>query len=288
MANEREKVKREKTVSILDKVFWSVQPPPGLLVGEYYRAEMRFGRNFEENPGHLGIMEVVRREGRIVFVEFNEVCSPAYYMRMQQNMSKRLSDYGFFQASKERTAQTGVVLVNGLAHLEKQMIEENRLTGDFDLLTGASNSINKAMLPLAKKVAEMMENPSGQAYYGLSEPLEPGVTGYLQVVVQDGRIIRCHYDEIFADRPEEIGDEFLKPYYRQSKYHAPQYISTLGMGFNIFSDFIEKGVLQAQNLTDLSHMPRMEPPKPEPERENYLQLAEKLQAAMKANGVIPA
>lgn len=288
MPSEREQVKREKTVSILDKVFWSVQPPPGLLSGEYYRGEMRFGRNFEANPGHLGVLEVVRKDGRIIFVEFNEVCSPMYYMRMQQNMSKRLSDYGFLQASKERTAHTGVVLVNGLAHLERQMMEENRLTGDFDLLTGASNSINKAMLPLAKQVAEMMEKPSGQVYYGLAKQVEPGLTGYLQVVAEGGKLIRCHYDEIFADRPEEIADEALRPYYRQSKCHAPAYISTLGMGFNIFSDFIEKSVLAGQCLTDLSGVPVMDPPKPSPERDYYLALAKEVEAAMKADGVLPA
>ena len=50
------------------------------------------------------------------------------------------------QATKERTAKSGVVLVNGLTHLEEQMIAENRLTGEFDLLRGASNSIKRSML----------------------------------------------------------------------------------------------------------------------------------------------
>ncbi|MFR3921476.1 MAG: hypothetical protein ACLTYN_05315 [Dysosmobacter welbionis] len=79
-------------------------------------------------------------------VEFNEINNPTYYIRRYQGVSKRLSDYGFLQATKERTAKSGVVLVNGLTHLEEQMVAENRLTGEFDLLTGASNSIKRSML----------------------------------------------------------------------------------------------------------------------------------------------
>ena len=37
-------------------------------------------------------------------VEFNEINNPTYYIRRYQGVSKRLSDYGFLQATKERTA----------------------------------------------------------------------------------------------------------------------------------------------------------------------------------------
>lgn len=91
------------------------------------------------------------------------------------------------------------------------------------------------MLPLAEEIAGRLDKPSGQVYYGLSQAVEPGVTGRLQIVLEAGKIISCAYDEIFADRQEEIEDPELKPYYRQSKYHCPDYISTTGAGFNASS-----------------------------------------------------
>lgn len=246
--------KRERTVNILDRLFWTVQPPKGLIKGDYYREEMRFGSSTNYDPGHLGILEVVHRDGKLQMVEFNERCSPTYYMNMQQNISKRLSNYGFFQATKGRTEDTGVVLANGLTHVEAQMMEQNRLTGEFDLLTGASNSINRAMLPLAEKIAGQLDKPSGRVYYGTTMPVEPGVTARLQVVIRDGKYERVFYDEIFADRPEEIENEDLKRYYRQSKYFAPEYISTCGMGFNNFSDFVGQSAVDQQRLTGLDNI----------------------------------
>ena len=202
-----EEKKREKSVDVLDRLFWTVQPPMGLVKGDYYRAENWFAPHFPGDKGYHGILEVVRRDGTLQMVEFNEINNPTYYIRRYQGVSKRLSDYGFLQATKERTAKSGVVLVNGLTHLEEQMVAENRLTGEFDLLTGASNSIKRSMLPLAEEIAGRLDKPSGQVYYGLSQAVEPGVTGRLQIVLEAGKIISCAYDEIFADRQEEIDEE---------------------------------------------------------------------------------
>ena len=165
--------KREKSVDVLDRLFWTVQPPMGLVKGDYYRAENWFAPHFPGDKGYHGILEVVRRDGTLQMVEFNEINNPTYYIRRYQGVSKRLSDYGFLQATKERTAKSGVVLVNGLTHLEEQMVAENRLTGEFDLLTGASNSIKRSMLPLAEEIAGRLDKPSGQVYYGLSQAVEP-------------------------------------------------------------------------------------------------------------------
>lgn len=224
-------------------------------------------------------------DGRIVMVEFNEQCSPTYYMRHFQNVDKRLSDYGFFQASKERTAVTGVVLVNGITSVEKQMVAANRLTGDFDLVAGASNSIKRSMLPLAEKIAARMTIPSPARYYGLAKELEPGVTGRLQIVVEAGKIVRLFYDEIFADTQEEIADPELKQYYRQSKYHCPDYISTSGAGFNNLSDLITMSVLKHQNLLGLIDLPYTEGDNRAPEWDRYLSLARPLQEEMEKDGV---
>lgn len=278
---------REKTVSILDQLSWSVQPPKGLIKGSYYREEARFSSCFQGDPGHLGVLEVVADKDKLLMVEFNEQCSPTYYMREFQNADKRLSNYGFFQATKERTASTGVVLVNGITSLEKQMVEKNRLCGDFQLVAGASNSIKRSMLPLAEKVAErLLHHSSSQRYYGLSQELEPGVTGRLQVVVENGKFIRLFYDEIFADTQEEITDPELKPYYRQSKYHCPFYISTSGAGFNSLSDLLTQSVLTHQDLLGLTDLPYTEGENRAPEWDRYLALARPLWEEMVKDGAI--
>ena len=145
--------KREKTVNILDKLYWTVQPPIGVILGDYFREENWFAPHFAGDQGYHGILEVVRDQEHIVWIRFNEINNPTYYIKKYQGVSKRLSDYCFFQATKERTEKTRVVLTNGLVHLENQMIAENRLTGSFDVLCGASNSIKRSMLPLAEKIS---------------------------------------------------------------------------------------------------------------------------------------
>lgn len=272
--------KREQTVDVLGKLFWTVQPPSGMVTGDYYREENWFAPHFEGDGGYHGILEVVLRDGRIQMVEFNEINNPSYYIKMYQGVSKRLSGYGFMQATKARTAASGVVLVNGLTHLEQQMVEKNRLTGDFDLLSGASNSIRRSMLPLAERIAGQLLQPSGKTYYGYACEVEKGVTGRLQVVTEGKSIISCFYDEIFADRQEEIGDPELKPYYRQSKYHCLEYVSTIGAGFNTIVDLLKERVLHTQKLTDLSGLPFLEGEKRAKEWDHYLKLAERVEARM--------
>ena len=267
---------REKTVSILDRLFWTVQPPKGLIHGNYYHEEMRFAPSYEGAAGHLGAIDVVTDQGKLVMVEFHETCSPTYYTRMYQNADKRLSSYGFFQASKERTAKTGVVLANGFTSLEQQMLKENRLTGSFQLVAGASNSLNRCMLPLAEKVAARMDQPSNQKYYGLSKELEPGVTGRLQLVLQNGHIIKAFYDEIFADTPEEIVDPELKPYSRQSKYFSLEYCTPSGPGFNALVDLLTAHIINTGQLLNLNGLPYTDPEHFSPIWKSYLLLAEEL------------
>ena len=205
----------EKTVNVLDKLSWTVQPPLGLICGDYFRVENNFAPHHALDRGYHGILEVVEKDGKLVHIEFNEINSPSYYNRYYQNASKRRSDYCFFQATKERTAQSLKVLDNGFTAVEQQMLRENRLTGDFDLVTGASNSVKRSLLPLAAQVEALRTQPRTMYYYGYAEKLPGGLTARLQVVFQNGRIVRCFFDEIFADTPEEIDDPALKKYYRQ-------------------------------------------------------------------------
>lgn len=280
----------EVSVDVLARLDWTVQPPHGLIKGEYFREENFFAPHFASDPGYHGILEVVRQGDRLVHVEFNEFTSPAYYSRQFQNVSKRRSEYCFFQATKERTAQTLHVLNNGFCAVENQMLHENRLTGDFELVSGASNSVKRSLLPLAKKINSLIDAPSRQYYYGLSEKQSDGVTARLQVVVTAGRIIRCYYDEIFADCPEAISDARLKKYYRMSKQESITYESDYPDGFNSIFALLEQRVLLAQNLTDISGLPwttDTEKRKHTAEWDRYLRLAGGIQNVARADGILP-
>lgn len=272
--------KREKSVDVLDKLFWTVQPPLGIISGDYYRAENWFAPHFEGDKGYHGILEVVQKNGVIQHVEFNEINNPTYYIKMYQGVSKRLSNYGFLQATKERTAKSGVVLVNGLRYVEEQMEKQNRLTGDFDLLSGASNSVKRSLLPLAETISMQLDKPSARKYYGIAEILGGGLTARLQIVMNGEKIESCFYDEIFADRMEEIEDPELKPYYRQSKYYCLEYVSTIGVGFNTIVDLLNEHVQKTQNLLDLEGLPFTLEPKRAVEWDHYLQVAQKLNEFM--------
>ena len=266
-------------------LIWTSQPPLGFLRGDYYREETFFAPVFEGAKGYHGILQVVADRGKLVLVEFDEQNSPEYYMRMHQNLSKRYSDYAFFQAGKERTRKTGAVWNNGVCAVEGQMCRENRLTGGFDLLTGASNSVKRSFLPLAEAVDQRMKRrETDGVYYGLAWRREAGVTPRLQVVVKDGKICSCRYDEIFADRAEEIREESQKKYYRQSKYHAPSYESSCAIGFNVWADLLEQLVIQNQSLRKLEQLPFCSGERMCREYESYRELAEELERRMRADG----
>lgn len=278
---------REKTVSILDTLHWSVRVPLGLIQGNYYRAEARFNPHPEDGRSKefLGVLEVVERDGKLLLVEFDEFNSPNYHIRKYQNASKRYSGYAFLQASRARTEETRVVLVNGMAHMETQMLGENRLTGRFDLLTGASNSIRQGMLPLAEDIAGQMERGNGDAFFCLAEEAEPGVTARLKVVARDGAIQSVFYDEIFADEPEQIANEELRPYYRQSKYHSLDYVSDYPCGFNRLMDTLAERVLETQDLLDIDGLLFDSGPFRPAAWDNYLRVAGKLDAVLRREGI---
>lgn len=283
---------REKTVSILDKLNWSVQPSLGMTKGNYYREEGWFAPHPGGPADFYGVLEVVENRGQLQLVEFNEFNAPTYYIRKYQNANKRYSGYAFLQASRERTAYTHVVLVNGMRYVEEQMLSQNRLSGEFDLLTGASNSVRESMLVLAERINKRIGQPSGQIGYVLSQPVEKGVTGRLKVIVEmqentgTGKIVSCFYDEIFADSPDEIENEELKPYYRQSKYYSLDYVSDYPCGFNALFDMWREKVLERQNLLDLTGLRFSEGEFFERAWGNYLTLARKVTEEMKKDGII--
>lgn len=263
---------------------WDAQPTLGLIKGDYYKIEERF------RQGHLGILEVVQNDGKIVEVEFNEMTRPNYYKRYYQNVPKRNSEYNF-----DMGAAKGAAWIQSVVQVEKQMIEEQRLTGEFDVVSGASNSIEQSMAPMAEKINAELGNPTGMKYYSIAEELGGGLTGKLKVIVEDGKIIECRYDEIFANSPDDIEDPELKKYYRLSKYESIEYHEPSRIGFNVQMDELNKKVIETQDMLDLTGLPATEATgdyksSGYTERntawDNYLKLAEKLLNEMQADKVL--
>lgn len=274
----------ENSVNILDCLNWTIQPPLGLIQGEYFREECDFAPHFPGDSGYHGILEVVRNNGKLVHVEFNELTAPSYYKRLYQNASKRRGSFCFYQATKERTAHSLAVLDNGITAVEKQMLQGNRLTGDFDLVSGASNSVKRGFLPMAKKIAALLEEGSPRYYYGAAKRLGNGVTPRLEVVTYKGKIERVLYDEIFADIPDDIENEKWKPYYRQSKRFCLEYESSYPDGFNTMFDLLEKHVLLTQDLMSIEGLPwskSSETIKRNEEYDHYLELALQIKNALR-------
>ena len=227
---------------------------------------------------------------KIVLVEFNEMTRPNYYNRYFQNVSKRMSSYNFKMGEAK-----GAAWIQGVLKAEKQMMDEQRLTGDFDTVAGASNSIQQSMVPLAAELAPATEKPSKAKFYSIAEDLGKGITGRLKVVVEDGKIISCRYDEIFADSPEDIKLPRQKQYYRQSKYESVDFDEDSRIGFNIQMDELNDKVVATQNMLDLTGLPATEETGDYKKSgftirntawDNYLKLAEKLQTEMKKDKVI--
>jgi len=146
------------------KPVWSVQPPKGMLKGDYYRIEERFPPyypgvegEFPADPGHLGIVEAVKADGKLIFVELNEITAPSYYNHLYQGISKRRSSYSFWQYTKPRMQKAGSVLTMGMQYVEQQMLEKQSLSGDFDLVASASGSVKKLLTFAAKRFTQRLE-----------------------------------------------------------------------------------------------------------------------------------
>ena len=263
---------------------WTVQPKEGVVKGDYYKIEERF------RQGHLGTLEVVKNNGKLVHVEFNELTRPNYYNRFYQNVSKRLSPYNF-----SMTEKSGVAWIEGVLVAENQMIKEQRLTGTFDMVAGASNSIQQSMVPLAEKLNSQMDKKSNSKYYSVSENFGNGLTGVLKVIVEKGKIVECRYDEIFADSKDEIKDKNLKEFYRQSKYWSIMYDEPSRIGFNVQMDALNDKVVKTQNLLDLTDLPATEKSgnykqsgftRRNTAWDNYLKLAEKMKNELEKDKVL--
>lgn len=221
------------------KMYWSGRPQVGTVSGDYYHNEVMF------NEGYRAVVDVVISGDKIELVEFDEVGPGDYYDGDWAGMNKRLSGYAFFQASKGRTDKTLVSIVNTMTFLEHQMIEENRLDGTFKTAKGSSNSANEGFIPAANELSEKIKTPSNEVYYSVTKDFGDGLYGRLIVVSdkESKKIKDIRYDEYFADAREEIKDEKLKKYFRQSKFFSKDYSAESGENFRKqVLELTEKGI----------------------------------------------
>lgn len=263
---------------------WDIQPKLGIIKGDYYKIEERF------RQGHLGILEVVKNKDELVHVEFNERTRPNYYHRYYQDIPKRMSEYNFSMGKKK-----GAAWVQSVVSVEKQMLDKQSIVGEFDTVSGASNSIVQSMVPMAEKLNESLTQPTGEKYYSVAEKFDGGLTGLLKIVVKDKKIVSVKYDEIFANSPDEIEDPALKKFYRQSKYESVEYEEPSRIGFNVQMDELNETVVQTQDLLDISTLPAIGETGDYAASgyttrntawDNYLRLAETLLNEMKKDGVL--
>lgn len=227
----------------LEKMFWSNQPPLGLMEGNYYTNDGYF------DVGNKGIVEIVTDDThKIINVEFNEYGAENYYASKYAGANKRLSDYAFFQAQNPRTDTTLVTVVNGITFVERQMREENRITGNFETVKGSSTTAREGLMAIAAELADEIKQPSKTKYIGYAEDFGNGLIGRIQLTVTDGKIDSARYDEYFADQPEKIVADNLKKYYRQSKYFSLEYKEETNDDFVAFADSLTKAISEQQTL----------------------------------------
>ena len=100
------------------------------------------------------------------------------------------------------------------------MQEKQSLSGEFDRVARASGSVKK-LLTFAAKLDKELDEPSSKKLYSYSEDYGYGLTGWLKVVVENGRIRSCRFDEIFADNEEDIVHPELKRNSAQSNTTSP-------------------------------------------------------------------
>lgn len=264
---------------------WSIQPSLGTIKGNYYVESERF------RQGHLRILEVVvNDDGEIILVEFNEQTRPNYYVRFYQDMPKRMSEYNFSMGLEK-----GAAWIQGVIAAENSIIENQSLTDEVDIVSGASNSVKQSMMPLAAKIDARLAEGTTKKFYRHAKDLGGGLTGMLDIVVENGKIIECRYDEIFADYPSEIEDVNLKAYYRQSKYQSITYNEPSRIGFNVQMDALNDYVVETQDMFDLSTLPTIGDTGDYASSgyttrntawDNYLEIAQILYDEMIADGVL--
>lgn len=255
---------------------WTIQPPLGIVEGEFYRATKDFA------GGYIATTDLVIDKGNVVHVEMNERGPKDYYEKRWADQTKRRSGYGFFQASSPRTHETLMVTPNAFNYLEWQILKYNSLNFTPQGVRGISNSAREAFIPEIQELAKQVEQKSNKYYTAVALPLEQGLTGRLELIHEGDKIVEVRYDEIFADRAEDIANEADKKWYRQSKLESVDYNIENQDKFRKFNDALGKAIMAANSLDfELPEYQDM------PEYKNAQMFAEKLKPvveAYRANG----
>lgn len=236
--NEKEVDQTEKD----KRMFWTVQPPLGVIKGEFYRAVKDFA------GGYIATTDLVIEDGKVVHIEMNERGPKDYYEEHWADQTKRRSGYGFFQAQSPRTHETLMVTPNAFNYLEWQVLKYNSLNFTAQGVRGISNSAREAFIPELKELAEKIVEPSSQYYTAISLPLEQGVIGRLELIHNGADIAEVRYDEIFADMQKDIANDAYKPYYRQSKLESVEYNVSNDAVFRKLNDALAQAIIEANSL----------------------------------------
>ena len=271
-AMELAKKKTKKGQEKIDAMYWSVQPPKGIIVGDYYSSQKVF------DGGYEAYAEVVVNNNEIVHIELNERPPVIYYAAEWAGETKRRSGYGFFQAKSPRTDYTMVTLINGMSYLEWQVLKNQKLDFDYKTLFGSSNSARNGFVPLLKEMAkEVKEKATDKRYVGITQPYDCGISTRLEVIYEKGKIVDLKYDEIFADDKENIKNPVLREFYRQSKFDSIEYNRITNKSFRAFVNTLRREVLRSQALTEFpTDALKLDMPHIKEACEDYLFLAEKI------------
>ena len=240
---------------------WTALPPMGLIEGEYYGLDHKFGHF---NDHYDALVDLVVNNGKIVHVEMDEKLSPTYYNPTWANQKKRRTGYTFFQFSKPRTDVTKVTWANGVTFLEYQILKNQSLDFQFDTVYGSSNSARDGFIPAVAILKDMVTKPSGEYYIGYTKKLPDDLVARLELIFKGKDIVRATYDEIFPDEKAEIKDPALRDYYRQSKYDSVAYNEKTGGAFKKFADELTKAIVDKDSIA--VKLPAS------PEFKNYLSL----------------
>lgn len=271
-AMEIAKKKNKEGQEKINAMYWSVQPPKGIIVGDYYSGKKVF------DGGYEAYAEVVVNNNEIVHIELNERPPITYYASEWAGETKRRSGYGFFQAKNARTNYTLVTLINGMSYLEWQVLKNQKLDLDYKTLFGSSNSAKNGFVPLLKEMAkEVKEKASDKRYVGITQPYDCGISTRLEVIYEKGKIVDLKYDEIFADDKENIKNPVLREFYRQSKLESIEYNRITNKSFRTFVNTLRREVLRSQSLTEFpADALKLDMPHVKEAYKNYLFLAEKI------------
>ena len=271
-AMELAKKKTKKGQEKIDAMYWSVQPPKGIIVGDYYSGQKVF------DGGYEAYAEVVVNNGEIVHIELNERPPLTYYASEWAGETKRRSGYGFFQAKSPRTDYTLVTLINGMSYLEWQVLKNQKLDFEYKTLFGSSNSARNGFVPLLKEMSkDVQAKNSNKRYVGITQPYDSGISTRLEVIYENGKIVDLKYDEIFADDKKDIKNKTLQEFYRQSKLESIEYNRITNKSFRTFVNTLRREVLRSQSLTEFpTDALKLDMPHIKEAYENYLFVAEKI------------